>query len=322
MTEMIDLRHQRWWNLINLADAADFLRICETENLTRAAALAKVSPSTLSRSLNRLEDELNVKLCTRDQKGIILTSAGRRFRDFASECLGRYNKLLTDLKVEENPVFGSIKIYCSVSASYIFIPRLLSELRFDHPGLEVSLETGDPANALELLKQDGIDFVIAALPEKLPDDITAVPLVSFPLVLIAPKSPLSKIPGFDGEHYDLAKTPFIMAEHGQLRFEVDKWFKAQQVKPNIYSEVAGHEAIVSLCALGFGLAVAPRLVVDLSPFKGDVKQLNAPTLPNFNLALCCLKKRSKELIIEAVNKVAAKTAPTFSADLLSRRLND
>lgn len=307
--------------MINLADAADFLRICETENLTRAAALAGVSPSTLSRSLNRLEDELQVKLCTRDQKGIMLTAAGQRFREFAGDCLSRYSTLLHELQAEENPVQGAIKIYCSVSASYIFIPRLLSELRLAHPGLEVSLETGDPADALDLLDA-GIDFVIAALPDQLPAHIKAVPLVSFPLVLIAPRSPLYKLPGYDGEHYDLSQVPFIMAERGQLRVEVDRWFAAQGLKPHIYSEVAGHEAIVSLCALGFGLAVAPRLVVDLSPFRGDIRQLPAKDLPNFHLALCSLKAREEERIIRAVNEEARKTAPTFGADLLSRRLGE
>lgn len=308
--------------MINLADAADFLRICETENLTRAAALTGVSPSTLSRSLSRLEEELQVKLCTRDQKGIMLTAAGQRFREFASECLGRYTTMLHELQAGESPVQGAIKIYCSVSASYIFIPRLLSELRLAHPGLEVSLETGDPADALDLLADGNIDFVIAALPEQLPAHIRAVPLVSFPLVLIAPRSPLYKLPGYDGEHYDLAAVPFIMAERGQLRLEVDKWFAGQGVVPHIYSEVAGHEAIVSLCALGFGLAVAPRLVVDLSPFRGDIRQLPAKDLPNFHLALCSLQARQEEGIIKAVNEEARKTAPTFGADLLSRRLGE
>lgn len=306
--------------MINLDDAAAFVRICETANLTRAAQLTQVSPSTLSRSLNRLEETLHVKLCTRDQKGIALTAAGRRFRDFAVNCLQDYQAMLTELEVSENPLSGAVKIYCSVSASYIFIPRLLSELRLDHPQIEVSLETGDPANALELLSGDGIDFVIAALPDKLPESILAVPLVTFPLVLIAPKAPVHPLVGCTSSGYDLSAAPFILAEHGQLRYEVDAWFKAQQLKPNIYAEVAGHEAIVSLCALGFGLAIAPKLVVDLSPFKGDVVTLDAPKLPDFRLALCCRQSRAHEPILAACIKVAAKSAPTFSADLTRRRL--
>ncbi len=307
--------------MISLNDAADFLRICETENLTRAAQLAQVSTSTLSRSLNRLEDELQVKLCSRDQKGIALTAAGRRFRDFASDCLRRYNKLTVELKEEAHPLTGQVKIYCSVSASYIFIPRLLNELSLTHPNIEISLDTGDPANGLDLLTaKDSPDFVIAALPEQLPAHIHALPLLSFPLMLIAPKSPLHKLKGYDGQNVDLSTAPFILAAHGQLRSEVDQWFSQLQIKPNVYAEVAGHEAIVSLCALGFGLAVAPRLVIELSPFKSDLRQLPAPGLKGFNLALCCLKERAYEPVLRAVLRAAGKCAPTFAGDLSSRRL--
>ena len=310
--------------MITLDDAADFLRICETENLTRAAQLAHVSPSTLSRSLTRLEDELKVKLCSRDQKGIALTPAGRRFRDFADECLKRYSTLLTELKTPASPLSGSVKIYCSVSASYIFIPRLLSELRLDHPNIEVSLETGDPANALSLLHEQDIDFVIAALPETLSEDISVMPLVSFPLVLIGPRAPVHKLKGCGSSagsgEIDFKEAPFILPEHGQLRCEADKWFEKQGVHPANTTAVAGHEAIVSLCALGFGLAIAPSLVVELSPFKNDVQILPSDGLPDFNLGLCCLKSRAHEQIIQAVNRVAALSAPTFSADVARRRL--
>ena len=49
--------------MIDLKDAAAFLRLCETSNLTRTATLCNVSPSTLSRTLNKLERELNTEDC-------------------------------------------------------------------------------------------------------------------------------------------------------------------------------------------------------------------------------------------------------------------
>ena len=48
--------------MIDLKDAAAFLRLCETSNLTRTATLCNVSPSTLSRTLNKLEKDLNAKV--------------------------------------------------------------------------------------------------------------------------------------------------------------------------------------------------------------------------------------------------------------------
>ena len=73
--------------MLDLKDATAFLRLCETSNLTRTATLCHVSPSTLSRTLNKLEKELGAKLCIRDKKGVFITEAGRKFEAFARKVL-------------------------------------------------------------------------------------------------------------------------------------------------------------------------------------------------------------------------------------------
>ena len=300
--------------MIDLKDAAYFLRLCETENVTRAAALSSVSPSTLSRTISKLEQELGTTLCVRDQKGITITAAGKRLEQFAKHTIKEFKDMEAVLRHDNDSIDGSIKIYCSVTASYIFIPRLLSELRLSYPKLELRLETGDAAEALEHLKNHDIDFVISALPENIPNHINYVNLVSFPLVLIAPKTPAYPLDELNKAHPDLNKLPFIMPEKGQLKTEVDRFFNLNSIKPITYAEIAGHEAIVSMTALGFGLSIVPRLVLDLSPFKNDVYILK--TLPNtgFSVALCHLKENEANAAIHAVNQLALRLAPSFTAD--------
>ncbi len=307
--------------MIDLKDAAQFLRVCETENLTRAALLSKVSPSTLSRTLTKLEKELNVKLCYRDQKGIVITKAGRLFERFAQDSLRNFALLQQSLAQEIAPLKGTLKIYCSVSASYIFIPRLLSELRLLHPELEISLETGDPANALDFLNHDGIDFVIAPKPKELNENIELVDLIAFPLAMIAPRNPAYPLNGLDYTN-TLDNIPMVLPERGKLRTDIEDYFKTHKAKLNVLSQVAGHEAIVSMVALGFGLAIVPRIIVDLSPFKNDVIILDKKDLPDFDVALCHLKSRSGEPCIKAINDLAFNIAPSFAQDLRSRKLNN
>lgn len=308
--------------MIDLKDAAFFLRLCETENVTRAAALSSVSPSTLSRTISKLEKDLGTTLCVRDQKGITITKSGKRFADYARKAIADFKALEADLKQENSTIGGSIKIYCSVTASYIFIPRLLSELRLSYPKLELRLETGDAAEALDHLKDPDTDFVISALPDNIPDNVNYVHLVSFPLVLIAPKTPAYRSLDLNDENPNLSKVPFIMPEKGQLKTEVDRFFKKQRIKPITYAEIAGHESIVSMTALGFGVSIVPKLVLDLSPFKNDVNILK--TLPDtgFNVALCYLKDKTQDRTISAVTDLALKLSPTFAPDLNSRKVSE
>lgn len=304
--------------MIDLKDAAAFLRLCETSNLTRTATLCNVSPSTLSRTLNKLERELNAKLCIRDKKGIFITEAGRKFETFAKKTLNSYSELESELDSGVGAVSGVIKIYCSVTASYLFIPRLLNELHLTAPNLEIKLETGDPADALHKLDDTKYDFVISALPNEVPPEIQYVDLVTFPLILIAPKKPRFSVTT-DLSDPDLSLTPFVMPEKGQLRYEVEKYFTSQEITPHIYSEVSGHEAIVSLTALGFGVSVVPRLVYEISPFKNDVVVIKDLPWSNFRVALCNLKSRSKDKKIKVVHELAKRLAPSFSPDLTRRR---
>ena len=123
--------------MIDLKDAATFLRLCETSNLTRTATLCNVSPSTLSRTLNKLERDLNTKLCIRDKKGIFITQSGRKFEEFARKTLNDFANLEKDLDSGEGAIAGIIKVICSVTATYIFIPILLNEIHLTAPNLEV-----------------------------------------------------------------------------------------------------------------------------------------------------------------------------------------
>ncbi|MGN0902620.1 MAG: HTH-type transcriptional activator IlvY [Succinivibrio sp.] len=304
--------------MIDLKDAAAFLRLCETANLTRTATLCNVSPSTLSRTLNKLERELNTKLCIRDKKGIFITESGRKFEEFARNTLNEYSKLESALDTGNNTVNGIVKIFCSVTASYLFVPRLLNELHLTAPNLEVKLETGDAAEALHKLDDPQTDLVISALPSEIPDNIQYVDLVTFPLILIAPKKPRFNA-NMDFGSFDLSSVPFVMPEKGQLRHEVEKYFSSLEVSPKIYSEISGHEAIVSLTALGFGVSVVPRLVYEISPFKNDVTVVKELPWSNFRVALCNLKNRAKEKNIKVVRDLAKRLAPSFTPDLTRRR---
>lgn len=306
--------------MLDLKDAATFLRLCETSNLTRTASLCHVSPSTLSRTLNKLEDELKTKLCIRDKKGVYITDAGRKFESFARKTLNEYSNLESSLHTDPNAVTGTIRIFCSVTACYIFIPRLLNELHLLTPNLEIKIETGDPAEAIQRLStQESLDFAICALPSEIPPELSYVDLVTFPLILIAPKKPRFDGAGTDFSSYNLENVPFVMPEGGQLRYEVEKWFSSQGISPNIYSEIAGHEGIVSLTALGFGIAVVPRLVYDISPFRNDVFILKELPWADFRVALCCLKKNKNDRRIRTVLDVASRIAPSFEPDLTRRR---
>lgn len=300
--------------MIDVPDLTAFVRLCDTGNLTRAAARCGVSASTLSRSLTRTERELGVRLCRRDRHGLTVTPAGRQFERFARRTLADLAALRSAWDSPGRALRGTVRLFCSVTASYLFIPAILNELHVVHPLLEPHVITGDPADALERLDRGTADAVISALPATLPPTIAHVDLATFPLILVAPRKP--RFPTGTGAFlgaYDPGRLPFIMPDKGELRREAARWLQAHGLVPQVYSDIAGHEAIVSLVALGFGLAIVPRPVLEISPFKNDVTALLALQDSRFRVALCVRRARDAEPPLRALLALTARLAPGFAA---------
>ena len=78
------------------------------------------------------------------------------------------------------------------------------------------------------------------------------------------------------------------------------WFHEQGIKPNIYAEVKGNEAIVSMVSLGFGVGVLPKIVVDNSPLANLVETFaRQPDLGPYSMGICVMEKRLKSPILSA-----------------------
>ena len=64
--------------------------------------------------------------------------------------------------------------------------------------------------------------------------------------------------------------------------------------------MAGSEAILSLVALGCGVGIVPRLVVDKSPLRAEVRPLEVdPAIGEFRVGLCTLRRKLTSPIIRA-----------------------
>ena len=68
---------------MNLTQIRYFVTVAQVQNMTRAAELLHLSQPTLSKSISKLEEELNVPLFTRNGRKITLNEPGKRFLDAA-----------------------------------------------------------------------------------------------------------------------------------------------------------------------------------------------------------------------------------------------
>jgi len=261
-----------------------FRHLGGTLHFARTSLACNITPSALTRVIQRLETEVGEPLFIRNNRSVELTFAGIAFKKYAEDVILRWDKLKGEL-AEEDVLSGELSLYCSVTAAYCILPDIISRYRLVHPRVQMKLETGDPAQALSRLVNRDVDAVIAALPEKMPKNFRFLKMVTSPLVFISsrrfPHMIVHKKGGIDWD-----KTPMILADKGLSRERMDLWFAKNRLVPNIYSRVAGHEAIIALVNLGCGMGLVPRLVLEKSPFLEEIVILDAvPELPPYEIGL-------------------------------------
>ena len=74
---------------MDLRSAQLFQHLASSLNFSKTSEQLYVSPSTLTRIIQRLEDDLGVQLFSRDNRSVRLTQAGVRFQQFVKKIPGR-----------------------------------------------------------------------------------------------------------------------------------------------------------------------------------------------------------------------------------------
>jgi LysR family positive regulator for ilvC len=278
-----------------------FVHLSQSLHFGKTAQAHHISPSTLSRAIQRLEDEIGDALLHRDNRTVVLTDVGKKFKVYADQQLEQWHSFRQSLEQKQTELTGKLHIYCSVTAAYSHLPPLLERFRVQHPLVEIMLTTGDAADALEQVQNQSVDFAIAASPEHLPRSVYFHHLDTIAMAVIAPTMTCKVQQQLSENVLVWSKIPIILPEHGAARKRFELWYrKKQQGKPNIYATVSGHEALVSMVALGCGVGIVPQVVVDNSPVKDRVHNLvNIGEIEPFELGVCCLNQSKAQPLIKA-----------------------
>lgn len=277
-----------------------FLELAKTLHFGKTSRACNITPSALSRAIQRLEQEVGLPLFFRDNRSVRLSPTGAEFRLVAQDILDRWQHFRESVTEDSADLTGEITLYCSVTASYTVLSDLFDRFRRAHPGIHIKLQTGDAAEAIDVVVAGRADLTVAARPDRLPHGLLFRTITITPLVFIAPvvDCEVARLAGTSSVPWDTI--PMVLSEQGLSRRRVDSWFRARHVNPNIYAEVAGHEAIIPMVRLGCGVGVVPELVLEKSAFRDDVRIVPVDEkLPPYNVGLCLHKRRLASPVVRA-----------------------
>jgi LysR family transcriptional regulator, positive regulator for ilvC len=273
-------------------DFSLFLHLADSLHFARSAKALHVSPSALTRTIQRLEHEIGQPLFQRSRRRVALTRAGEIFRDHARAQLAAHARLQEALATETQTPTGELRIACTVTACHSVLPKLLARCRERYPGIHLQLSTSDAARCMQALENDEVDLAVVPEPDRPAAELRFVRLAYTELAFIAPTSDteLARRARLGGSHWN--GLPVILPRRGLDRQRVDAWLEQQGVRPEVYAEVDGNEAILALVALGCGVGVVPELVRKDSPLRGRIAEVDVKRPPRGYHVSLCAKSRT------------------------------
>ena len=283
-----------------------FISISETLHFGKSSRQCNLSPSAFTRSIKRLETDLGYDLLERSNRSVTLTPAGAMFRDYAVAILDKLKEFQHNAVINEKNLKGVISIFCTVTACYSILPPIIKDFRALYPDIHIKLQTGDAGSTMQKAVDNEVDVTITMMGDKLPDNVVFIPLTVTPLVFVAPAFETLFLKK-ETRNFDPSNSPFILPEKGVARKRTDRWFSEKGIKPDIYAQVSGNEAILAMVSLGCGIGVVPELVIDRSPLRESMRILDAkPPLEPYQVGICFNTKKQNNPFVKAFSDLVRK----------------
>ena len=273
-----------------------FNHLAQSLHFGHTADALFITPSTLSRAIQRLEQSAGSQLFERNNRRVSLTHNGRLFLAFSMNTVEQWQMLHNQLTENDAQLKGELSVYCSVTAAHSHLPTMLNQYRTLHSQVDIKLVTGDPALSFDKVLDGHADVAISIHTPDMHPDLAFQAIDQSPLVLIVPKHlSLSHIQQIKWDQHQV-----IMPESGPSKRIVHHWFAEHNIRPKVYASVGGNEAIVSMVALGFGIGFVPTIVLDNSALNPQVTAISINDIESYQIGLCCLKSKQLEPKIEAM----------------------
>lgn len=138
--------------------------VAQELNFRRAAEKSFISQPALSLAIQKLEDELGLKIFERGKSDITVTPVGNAIVEQAQRVLEEAERIREIAAQGKNQLAAPLRIGIIHSVSPYLLPDLIPELRKIAPEMALEVEENITANLDSMLRNGKLDVIIIALP--------------------------------------------------------------------------------------------------------------------------------------------------------------
>lgn len=145
-----------------------FQAVCEAGTFRKAALQLRLSQSSLTVAVKKLEGSIGNHLLVRSKRGVRPTAAGEVLLTFARDLSAQVDDIAARLRAPHDVGAGRLRIGAYDSIAVYLLPKVLTHLHQKFPNLHLSVAVGSSSVLIERVKAGDADIALVVAP---PDDV-------------------------------------------------------------------------------------------------------------------------------------------------------
>lgn len=253
-----------------------FLKIAQTQSITKAAEELHLTQPAVSIQLKNFQDQFEIPLTELVGRKIYITDFGMEIATAAENILNQVYAINYKTLAYKGQLSGRIKISVVSTGKYV-MPYFLSGFMKQHPGVDLFMDVTNKNKVVESLERNEVDFsLVSIIPDIL--SVNKIELLPNKLYLVGARD--AEIPGISGFKKMFEKLPFIFRENGSgTRQTMERYFDKHHLNVHKKMELTSNEAVKQAVLAGLGYSIMPLIGIRNELKNGDMKIIPAKGLP-------------------------------------------
>jgi DNA-binding transcriptional LysR family regulator len=245
-----------------------FRMVAREASITKAAAKLGYVQSNVTARIQSLESELGTVLFHRHNRGMMLSSSGKRLLEYADKIVGLLGEATQALSSSGEPS-GPLVIGSTQTAAAVRLPNLLAAYHRDHPNVLLSLKTGHTQSLMDKVLHYELDCAFIGSSCNHPE-LLSYPAFEEELVIAS----ASSVPTLEEA---LAKPILVYSKGCSYREVLENWLQSSGLNPSVIMEFGTLESIVGGVTAGLGISLLPRSVIRKHEAEGTLHTHEIPS---------------------------------------------
>ena len=250
----------------NLSSYRIFYAVANNGNISRAAKELYISQPAISKSIQKLEENLGVKLFARSSRGVTLTPEGELLYThvksaFETLTIGE-DKLRRSIALGiGNLTIGASSTLCK----YVLLPYLKDFIK-EYPHINISIACHSTNQTLKLLEEGKLDIGLVGKPENL-KNMDFYPLREIKDIFVATHDYLCnlQVRGVKRQHIFQSSTLLLLDRENITRQYIDNYFQENHILLHNIIEVSNMDLLIEMTktSLGIGCVIQDFVKAEL-----------------------------------------------------------